>query len=406
MLLGVSCSSAAAVPRPGSWRAWIDSPGGPLPFGLKLVMRPAGWQSTLVNGMEHISVPRTAWNGDQLVIDIDYFDSKITAETSQNGSRLDGEWVKRAADGGWTRMPFHAAFGAGTRFGRRFGPNTPAARSAVSGRWLVQFSKSEEPAIGLIQVRQDDTATATFLTTTGDYRFLAGDLHKGQLRLSCFDGAHAFLFMAKAEEDGRLSGDFWSRDKWHETWTATKDSDAKLPDAFGLSTWTGAVKLDALVFPDVDGVRWSLADPKFAGRARIIEVFGTWCPNCKDATTYLTELLVKYARRGLSVVGLAFELTGDFERDAKLVRTYVRRHRVRYPVLIAGVADKSKASEAFPALDRIRAYPTTIFVDRTGEVVAVYTGFSGPASGPEYLALRARFEAIIEGMLADSAGTP
>ena len=406
VFLSVLHSSAAGMPRAGSWRAWLDSPGEVLPFGLVLTIGSNGWQATLVNGLEHISVPRTTWTGNRLVIDIDYYDSKITAETSDNGSRLDGEWVKRAADGGWTRMPFHATLGSGPRFPRRFGPSTDATRAALSGRWLVRFSKSKEPAIGLIQVHGDDTATATFLTTTGDYRFLAGDLHKDQLRLSCFDGAHAFLFKARLAADGTLSGDFWSRDKWHETWTATKDTEASLPDAFGLSAWTGSVELGALNFPDVDGVRWSLDDPKFAGRARIIEIFGTWCPNCKDATNYLSELLVKYGRRGLSVLGLAFELTGDFERDADMVRTYVRRQHVRYPVLIAGVSDKAKASKAFPALDRIRAYPTTIFLDRTGEVVAVYTGFSGPASGPEYLALRARFEAIIEGLLADSEDEP
>ncbi len=142
-------------------------------------------------------------------------------------------------------------------------------------------------------------------------------------------------------------------------------------------------------------------DPAFAGRARILEVFGTWCPNCYDATTYLVDLHERYGERGLSIVGLAFEMTGDFERDAEQVRVYSEHHGIRYPILIAGTSDKAEASKAFPLIERVKSYPTTIFMDGDGNVHTVYSGFSGPATGEAYARLQTLFESTIEELLGD-----
>jgi thiol-disulfide isomerase/thioredoxin len=249
---------------------------------------------------------------------------------------------------------------------------------------------------------ESDGFGATFLTTTGDYRYLGGMLDDDILRLSVFDGAHAFLFVARWDKEaGTLDGDFWSRDTWHETWTATRNDDATLPDAFGLTTWRDGADLSALRYPGLDGEMRSLGDPAFAGKARIIEVFGTWCPNCNDATMYLKDLHESYAARGLSIVSLAFELTNDLARDTAQVQRYVDHHRIAWPVLVAGSSNKEKATEQFPVLDRIRSFPTFIFMDATGDVKAIYQGFNGPATGDEYEKLRTDFERIIEGMLGE-----
>lgn len=394
-------------PSPGMWRAWLDSPGGELPFYLLLDSRADGqWNAQLINGPERIAVPHTAVSGDTVTLDIDYYDAKLSGAVSHEGKHLDGEWVRTGSGGTPVTMAFHARRGAFPRFDPlpTGAAPVPKEQHDISGRWRMRFSKSEDPAIGVFEQGADRSVAGTVLTTTGDYRFLAGSFENGRLRLSCFDGAHAFLFDARMQADGALAGDFWSRDAWHETWTADRDADAALPDAFGRTTWTGSVPLDALVFPDVNGDRVALSDERFAGKARIIEVFGTWCPNCHDASEYLVELHRRYADRGLSIVGLAFELTGDFSRDARQVRKYVERLGIPYTVLVAGVSDKDKAAAAFPAIDRIRAYPTTIFLNGAGRVRAVHTGFSGPATGDANQALRRDFERIIEEMLVDSSG--
>ncbi len=421
-------------PASGPWRAWLDSPGGEIPFGLEILRDGTTWRATLMNGRERIAVPEMAADAGTgiVMLRLPHYDSQVVACTSSGGTELEGTWVKRRGPEEWVKLPFHALAGAGPRFsaGVLHAPPPDAdpaaleheladAARAVAGRWAVRFESSAEPAVGVFEVAADGEATGTFLTTTGDYRFLAGRLDRGWpgddglvgceddgrahffLRLSCFDGAHAFKFEAELQPDGSLAGSFWSGSTWHETWTAVRDPDAALPDGFGLARASGAVTLDDLAFPDLDGVPRRLSDPAFAGKARILQVFGSWCPNCHDASDELVRLAREYGPRGLSIVGLAFELTGEHTRDAAQVRRYAERHGVTWPLLVAGLADKDQATASLGLLDRVKAYPTTIFLDAAGNVRAVHTGFSGPATGAAHAELHAEFVRVIEGLLGE-----
>jgi len=404
--LGVTCclaspaadASGARVPVTGTWRAWLDSPGGELPFMMKIERQGKAWHAQIINGRERITVPVFKVKDGKVVIGIDYYDSQIDARLADDGRRLDGRWRKKAKGDDWSELEFHATAGMQPRF--EVDPDTATYRpGAIDGAWRVDFSSSDTPAVGLFQVKPDHTATGTFMTTTGDYRFLSGTFDGRRLKLSCFDGAHAFLFKAELKTDGTLEGDFWSRDSWQETWTARRAEGFALPDPFQLTEATGPVRLEEIKLPDVDGRVRSLGDPAFAGKAMIIEVFGTWCPNCHDATEYLVELDRRYGDRGLRIVGLAFELTGDFKRDARVVRTYAERHGVLYPILIAGLAEKDRVASVVPFIDRLRSYPTTIFLDDEARVHAIHTGFAGPATGVHYLNQKAKFESIIASLL-------
>jgi thiol-disulfide isomerase/thioredoxin len=307
------------------------------------------------------------------------------------------------------KLPFHATAGAAPRF-KTSGLADADAAKKWTGRWRMGFDGDSNAAVMDIQAAADGVTTGTILAPTGDYGFLEGAFsyfHQppeppaGSLKLSSFDGAHAFLIVGALEPDGAtLKGDFWSGDTFHDTWTAKRDDAASLPDAFSQTQFSEGAKLDGLKFPDLDGTMRSLSDPAFAGKARIIEVFGSWCPNCNDASRYLGELHRKYKGRGLSIVGLAFEYTGDFQRDAEQVKEFAKYHGTQYPLLLAGVADREKASAALPIIDKVRAYPTIILLDGQGKGRAVYTGFSGPATGGEYTRFKLTFEAMIEDLLA------
>ena len=391
-------------PLSGRWRAWLTSPGGELPFGLELERTEADdYQAWIVNGPERIQVARVELDEGELLLSFEPYDSRILATWSGDDSRLEGVWTKTSGLGSSSQLAFQARASASARFEPLNLPDGSAA-SNVAGRWEVDFRSEDTPAVAVLEQSQDGTVSGTFLTATGDYRYLAGSIEGDRLRLSCFDGAHAFLFDARLLQDGTLAGDFWSRDSWHEEWTARRNPEASLPDAYAMTSWTDGQDLSQIVFPDLDGRQRSLADPEFQGKARIIEVFGSWCPNCNDAASFLVELDERYRDRGLSIVGLGFELSGEFERDAEQLRRYVEHHGIEFPVLLAGVANKDEASRAFPALDRVRSFPTTIFMDAQGRVRAIHTGYSGPATGAAHEQLKARFEELIEELLGD-AGT-
>ena len=397
---GESAGSAPAEIAVGRWRAWLESPGGELPFHLDLEED----RAALINGTERIPIPAITLEGRDLALHLPHYAAVVRARASEDGRSLEGEWRKRSGPDREAVLPFRARFGNAPRF-RPPSPAPPTEpppppRPAFdpSGRWRVQFAADEDHAVALFRRLDDGTLHGTFLTTTGDYRYLAGDTLDG-LRLSCFDGAHAFLFTAKLQPDGSLRGDFWSRDSWHDTWVAERDDGAKLPDAFHQSTIVADVERASLSYPDLDGEVRRLDDPKFCGKATLYYLFGSWCPNCHDATSYLKELQAHYGPRGLKIVGLAFELAEDPARDREQLRRYIEHFEVDWPLLLAGPADKKRASAAFPWIDRVRSYPTFLFVDAGGVPRAVYTGFTGPATGSHYAELKASFEQQLESLL-------
>ncbi len=419
--------------RGGPWRATLACPGGELPFGLKLQRTPAWdgadedvndvWSAWLVNGSEQIAVPHTGWVNGRLELSMPHYASRLLATPNADGSELRGEWL---LDRGTSLLsiPFHAQLGDRPRFtiaGTGAGATgatgamtaadpgaSKATAPSLTGRWAVQFAEDEDPAVGVFRQQADGVASGTFLTTTGDYRYLAGDTRAAAdaapgsgLRLSCFDGAHAFLFIARRQPDGTLAGDFWSRESFHDTWTARRDDTAALPDAFDQVHWKEGARLDDVAFPDMDGVRRSLADPKFAGKARIVQIFGSWCPNCADEALYLAELERRYGSHGLSIVGIAFERSGDFATDVVQVRRYAEHRGVTWPLLVAGLANKEKATATLGLLDRIKSFPTTIFLHADGRVAAVHSGYNGPATGDAYRKQALEFEELIETLISE-----
>ncbi|NOT32376.1 MAG: TlpA family protein disulfide reductase [Planctomycetes bacterium] len=398
-----------ALPETQAYTAWLVCPGGHIRFGLELARTgPETWRAFLVNGEERIEVPRVERKGDQLLLDMPHYDSRITATVSEpSGSALTGTWEKRRDREKVAQLPFHARVLSSTGPWRTPSEQTPLSGADVTGRWTARFEGEDETSIAVL--RQDGSRlTGTFLTPTGDYRFLVGGVQATPVEsqemqnylttftLSCFDGAHAFLFAGRYV-DGKLWGDFWSGNWHHQTWKAERDESAQLADAFAQTKWNGTTKLADLTFPDLDGRKHSLSE--FAGKATLLVVLGSWCPNCNDEAKLLAELDAKYRARGLRILGLAFELTGERERDAGQVRIFAQRHGLEIPFFLCGTADKDEATKALGLVDRVRAFPTTVFVGADGLPRAIHSGFAGPATGVEHQKLRREFQARIEALL-------
>ncbi len=404
----IGCRAEAPKPAAieGTWRAVLMSPGGELPFTLRIRRRGNPLGAVIVNGAERAPVSEVDVTGNSVALRFDWYDSLILATVSNDGNAMAGEWIKTGSKGA-SHMPFRATRGELPRF--QPAPATkPHSINDVSGIWKAVFVDADGTSPARGEFHQDpgtNHVTGTFLTPTGDDRYLEGSFENGILRLSTFDGAHAFLFQARAASDGTLAGDYWSRDSYHATWTATRtdDAGAALPDGWKDVALTNADGRFQFRFPDLEGHPVSLSDDRFRGKVVLVNIFGSWCPNCNDEAPLLAAWDRKYRGQGLEIVGLAYELTGDAARDSRMVRRFATRHKIRYTLLLAGVSDKAKASATLPDITRVLAFPTSIFVGRDGKVRKIYSGFAGPGTGKHYDELRTEIESLIDTMLREGA---
>jgi thiol-disulfide isomerase/thioredoxin len=409
LLLAAGCSRAPQVLPAGTWRATLALPGGTLPFGLEVAARDGRGAAHppvyILNGADRLQVDEVSVAGDAVTLLLPGFKNRIDATLA--GDELRGTLTMVKAGAKEQKIPFTAQRGAAWRFTPPGAASAPPAGD-VGGRWAVTFVDQDGksyPAVGEFRQREAEV-TGTFLTPTGDHRFLAGELRGRTLRLSKFDGGHPFLYEATLAEDGTLRGQYWSGLAWTETFTARRDAAATLGEAEQATRMKdGATRLD-FRFPDLGGVYVSLGDPFYRGKVVVVALAGSWCPNCHDEAAFLAPLYREYRGKGLEVVSLMFEQFGDFERAAEATHRFRERYRIDYATLIAGISDKDDAATRLPQLNGVFAFPTTIFVDRAGTVRKLHTGFSGPATGEHYERLTAEFRRTIDTLLAEPAPAP
>jgi thiol-disulfide isomerase/thioredoxin len=150
---------------------------------------------------------------------------------------------------------------------------------------------------------------------------------------------------------------------------------------------------------DTAGRQISLNDPAFAGKPVVLQVMGTWCPNCMDETQFLTAWYKQPDRKDVQVLGLAFERKPEPAYWRRRLGRVVAYHKVPYAVGYAGLANKDSASKVLPFAGGVKAFPTTIFLNRKHQVVAVHTGFAGPATGAPFAEFKAQFNELIVNIL-------
>ena len=394
---------AIVEPKLGLWRGWLASPGGELPFLFEIESKQVYLKGTLINGAELSRITSISFAPEnRLIFVLHHYDAVLAGDMNPARDEMKGFWKKRARNDQWQTLPFFAKQGENYRFAKPEGTPGPSEGKKVAGRWALQFASDTSPSVAVFESDQEGQVTGTILNTGGDFRFLDGDFIGNRLRLSTFDGAMALLFDARLQEDGTLSGDFWSGDSWHDTWTARRDERAALTDTTSITRVTAEPDLAELIFFDLEKQRRALDEKVFQGRARIIEIMGTWCPNCYDSAALLSDLYRKYKDRGLNVVAITYEHSADLNRNLKQIKTFSGRVGVEYPILFGGSSDIAQASKTLPFIDRIHAFPTTIFLDHEGQVRMIDTGFVGPAAGPDHEALRKRYELLIEELLASA----
>lgn len=373
---------------------------GELPFTFEVIYdTEESFHIEIINGAERIKVDDIIYGLDRatakdtLIANFTVYDTYIRGIYEDN--MIEGDWFINYKEG--YSIPFKAYHGQDHRFTTT--KVTPI--TDLTGQWATTFDiDTEDSYPAIAEFKQDgNQLSGTFKTETGDYRFLEGTVQGNKLYLSTFDGAHAFLFLGKILEDGTITGLFKSGKHYVSNWAAERDNDAKLAD---MSTLTKATTDEPISFSfkDADGQVVSLDDEVFDNKVKVIDIMGTWCPNCKDASDYLKTIVKDYGQ-DVAVIALAYERYDESQSLAQIKR-YQAKEALPWPVLYGGSYRKAEASKTFPQVDKIMSYPTLIVLDRDNRIQKVYTGFNGPATS-EYAAFDKAFRQTISATIAPNS---
>ncbi|MCK0192789.1 TlpA disulfide reductase family protein [Arenibacter sp. F20364] len=360
-----------------------------LPFNFKVVVLGNGeYNIELYNAEEIILIDEIQVLGDSVVIKMPVFEGYLAGK--YNEKEINGKFIKENEE---RVVPFRAVHGIKERFKSNGIPNTN-----ISGDWEVEFKpENGESYMAKGTFRQvDDKVTGTFRTANGDYRFLEGINSADTVKFSTFDGTHAYLFKAKTTDTSML-GVFYSGNHSKENFVAKRNENYELPNTEALTYMKKGYDKLSFSFPDTKGNLVSLGDPAFKDKVVVVQIMGTWCPNCLDETKFLVEYLKKHPNKKLAVIALAFEYAKTKEAAHKSIDRLRERIGVEYPVLLAqyGGIDKQRAEKKLPMLNHVLSFPTTLVVNKMGNVEKIYTGFNGPATGSIYDSFKKDFHSFI-----------
>jgi len=346
------------------------------------------------NADERIEIDEIFIKGDSIQINMPVFEGYIAGTFTD--SSISGQFIKESLG---LYVPFRATSGEENRF-----TDVNDAKHDVSGIWETSFDfDTADPyqAKGIFY-QSGNQLQGTFRTKTGDYRYLDGVVDGDSLKLSAFDGAHVFLFTAKVT-DSTMEGKFFSENHSVENFKAKRNPAFELPDSNNLTFLKEGYDTFDFSFPDASGIKVSLQDERFKDKVVLVQIMGTWCPNCLDETKFYVDYLENNPHPNLEVVALAFEYAKTEEKAFQGIERLKNRVGVEYPILLAqvGTDSKNKAGEKLPMLNHVLSYPTTIYIDKKGEVRKIHTGFNGPATGEKYEEFKREFSETLGELLSE-----
>ena len=366
--------------KTGIWRGTIIAQENKIPFNFEVLKTKNNYSINLINGDEVLPMDEVKIKDDSLFFNMHIFDASVKAKIENNA--LTGSYTKNFADD--YILPFKAVHGKKNRFDNLKSSNN------FDGTWETTFLSTEGkkiPAIGIFKT-ENNKLKGTFLLKTGDYRYLDGFARNDTMHLYTFDGDHIYKFMAVIQSDSILKGQFWSGKTGYKTFVSIKNPKAKLPDPNELTFLKDGYDKISFSYQGLDGNPITLSDKKYKDKVVLLQIFGTWCPNCMDETKFLSEWYNQNKDRGVEIIGLAYENKkngkADFQYSKSRVEKMKSKYNVKYDFVIAGTSSTKSASESLPMLSEVISFPTTIFIDKKGNVRRIHSGFMGPATGKFY----------------------
>jgi len=371
----------------GTWDAAVAAKAARIPFRLEVTESPA--RVCFYEDTEPVCSTTARIEGARLTAKWDYLNSELTL-TAADG----------ALAGGYVNLRTHRELKIEAKPHQAAGAPTEAP-AQFDGEWEVHSAQRPGPGNHLMLRQSGTELKGTILRIDGDDGTLVGRVDGKHFAISHFSGDRPMLLEGTLEADGTLE-----LTSGAQKLIALRPAEARarnMTPPLDPMTYAHAKNPDErfhFSFRDVDGKPYT--EDSFAGKPYIVSITGSWCPNCRDEAPFLAEIYRTYHPKGLEMAAFCFESTED--PTWAPLRAFVRKFDIRYPALIAGEPTAGILKTAVPQIERLTAYPTTIYVGKDGKVKSVHTGFPSGGSGEELARVKAEIRATVEEMLAEKPG--
>ena len=404
----LSSTAFAGDPAPekfikeGVWRGVFRVSETQVPFNFEFKGKDVAHAVfTLLNGTRRDDFHVQRIGKDSVFVKMNTYDAALVAKINDDGT-LSGEYRSLVPGFRGNSLPFTAEHGKTYRFVEPGKDVAPKAN--LTGKWeLKVYSKEQVPNKIAVLKQTGNKLTGVIMQVTGDSRELEGTVQGDEFVLSGFTGPSPKIYRGKINADGTLSGEIGSGIYDNTKFDAVKDDKAELPDPYKLTFLKDGYKKLDFTFPDLKGKQVSLSDDKYKGKVVIIEIVGTWCPNCTDQTVFLSPWFNKNQKRGVEAIAIGFEQKDSLAYAQYTLGKLRDKYNIKYDILFGGLADKKLVSQKLPALNKFVAFPTTIIIDRKGEVREIYTGYTGTVTGNYYKEYEKKFNKLLDQLIAEEA---
>lgn len=390
----------ASFIKPGIWRGEFTVNGDKLPFNFEVKGRSAENATlTLINGTRRDVFKVTQPAPDTIYVKMNTYDAAIEARI-ESRTRLVGVYKSLVPSQRGGDLPFIGEHGKRYRFVDA--KQNVAPQADLSGKWAIEILTKDSAANQVALLKQKGNhLSGVFMTVVGDTRELEGTVQGDTFYLSGFTGPSPVLVKGKIDEEGGITGAIALGIYRNTKFEGRKSDQVELPDPYKLTYLKpGYSKLD-FTFPNLEGQPVSLSDAKYQGKVVIVEIIGTWCPNCTDQTRFLAPWFKENQSRGVEAIAIAFEQQDSLDYARYTLGKLKEFFDIRYDLVFGGIADKKVATEKLAGLNFMAAFPTTILIDRKGDVRQIYTGYTGEITGEYYKDYVKRFNATLDELIAE-----
>ena len=385
----LSTVAPASAQIEGRWRAVLDLAGTSLPFELAVARENRQLVARICNGPHCSDQATVTITGTAVEFDISDYSAHITAE--RRGDSLVGRY-HNVGRGGPRAIPFRASPGRWTG---------SAGAPALLGHWDAWFITDQRRSPREL-VLQNGAAglEGAVISNTGDLGHFVGGAVGDSFSVARFDGISVYVLAGRLQGD-TLRGTFHAGLRTQTPFIAVRTR--------GIAHLTPPTKLTSadttypfrFAFPDVEGGRVTQDDPRLKGKVVLVDIFGSWCVTCHDATPDLIRFWREYRPRGFEILGIGYEVTGDSAVDMPQIRRFRDKFGIPWTLLYGGISVVEETAATLPQLRGFTAYPTTLFLGRDGRIREVYAGFRGPAAGAQHARQLEDYRQIIERLLAE-----